>query len=424
MGYILCQNKKNGDLKDDFFYCRFGKKILLTFIFGLLLLVPNVNAEEKNEVTLNFNSGIIHDGYVEYSGIGKIQLFKNDELVTDISNNMVIDLNETEYKFIIKKENTSSVTGTLPVRLKINEKYYYPSTTDESFNLDSSKFSGVLNIELIRASITVNTEVKSIYIDIKSTGVIDFTKNKQYVVDFSNENELTNGLKTFVEFGQTLYYKKVNDGLLLTEDEKEAIIKVIGSNDENKATFEILNTSNLKEETFKGLHMKYTGSKLQYDGIEDGVINETRYDYYTRCNYDFVFRYDNEYKVLEGANQTLRINKIKDLIIRIEASFDLFKTNGKVYINDELLDENNYTAKEGSTIITLKEDYLKTLSKGTYTLKVTFNDDRYAITNFFIKEEIKNPETSDNISNYIIISITSLLLGGVFIYNKNKLFEN
>lgn len=161
------------------------KKILLTFIFGLLLLVPNVNAEEKNEVTLNFNSGIIHDGYVEYSGIGKIQLFKNDELVTDISNNMVIDLNEGEYKFIIKKENTSSVTGTLPVRLKINEKYYYPSTTDESFNLDSSKFSGVLNIELIRASVTVNTEVKSIYIDIKSTGVIDFTKNKQYVVDFS-----------------------------------------------------------------------------------------------------------------------------------------------------------------------------------------------------------------------------------------------
>lgn len=400
------------------------KKILLTFIFGLLLLVPNVNAEEKNEVTLNFNSGIIHDGYVEYSGIGKIQLFKNDELVTDISNNMVIDLNEGEYKFIIKKENTSSVTGTLPVRLKINEKYYYPSTTDESFNLDSSKFSGVLNIELIRASVTVNTEVKSIYIDIKSTGVIDFTKNKQYVVDFSNENELTNGLKTFVEFGQTLYYKKVNDGLLLTEDEKEAIIKVIGSNDENKATFEILNTSNLKEETFKGLHMKYTGSKLQYDGIEDGVINETRYDYYTRCNYDFVFRYDNEYKVLEGANQTLRINKIKDLIIKIEASFDLFKTNGKVYINDELLDENNYIAKEGSTIITLKEDYLKTLSKGTYNLKVTFDDDRYAITNFFIKEEIKNPETSDSISNYIIISITSLLLGGVFIYNKNKLFEN
>lgn len=400
------------------------KKILLTFIFGLLLLVPNVNAEEKNEVTLNFNSGIIHDGYVEYSGIGKIKLFKNHELVTDISNNMVIDLNEGEYKFIIKKENTSSVTATLPVRLKINEKYYYPSTTDESFNLDSSKFSGVLNIELIRASVTVNTEVKSIYIDIKSTGVIDFTKNKQYVVDFSNENELTNGLKTFVEFGQTLYYKKVNDGLLLTEDEKEAIIKVIGSNDENKATFEILNTSNLKEETFKGFHMKYIGSKLQYDGIEDGVINETRYDYYTRCNYDFVFRYDNEYKVLEGVNQTLRINKIKDLIIKIEASFDLFKTNGKVYINDELLDENNYTAKEGSTIITLKEDYLKTLSKGTYTLKVTFDDDRYAITNFFIKEEIKNPETSDNISNYIIISITSLLLGGVFIYNKNKLFEN
>lgn len=40
---------------------------------------------------------------------------------------------------------------------------------------------------------------------------------------FPNENELTNGLKTFVEFGQTLYYKKVNDGLLLTEDEKKQL---------------------------------------------------------------------------------------------------------------------------------------------------------------------------------------------------------
>ena len=71
-------------------------------IFGVLLLlisflfIINVKAESKNEVTLNFKGGIIHDGYVEYSKIAKVQLFKGEDLVADISNNMVIDLNEAE----------------------------------------------------------------------------------------------------------------------------------------------------------------------------------------------------------------------------------------------------------------------------------------------------------------------------------------
>lgn len=407
------------------------KKILLTFIFGLLLLVPNVNAEDvKNEVKLNFKGGTIHDGYVEYSEIGKIQLFKNDELVIDISNNMVIDLNDAEYKFVIKEietEDSTSPFGPSPVRLKINNWYYV--INNDSFKLDANNFSGDLNVELERKRVAFNIEVKNTYNDIKSTGVIDLTNGKEYVIDFSKTDELTEGLKSFADLDKTLYYQMFNESLLVTDDESVAVIKIVGNREENKAILTAVNVGDKKGDILKGLHMKYTGSALHYDNLDGditsgGIILETRTDYYTRCNYDFVFRYDNEYKVLEGVNQTLRINKIKDLIIKIDASFDLFKTNGKVYINDELLDENNYTAKEGSTIITLKEDYLKTLSKGTYNLKVTFDDDRYAITNFFIKEEIKNPETSDNISNYIIISITSLLLGGVFIYNKNKLFEN
>ena len=69
------------------------KNLLIIFTFGLVLFTTNVFAEEKNEVTLNFKGGTIHDGYVEYSEIAKVQLFKGDQLVTDVSNNMVIDLN-------------------------------------------------------------------------------------------------------------------------------------------------------------------------------------------------------------------------------------------------------------------------------------------------------------------------------------------
>ena len=64
--------------------------ILLIFclLFSLILPITTVYAESKNEVTLNFEGGIIHDGYVEYSKKAKLQLFKGEDLVVNISNNM------------------------------------------------------------------------------------------------------------------------------------------------------------------------------------------------------------------------------------------------------------------------------------------------------------------------------------------------
>lgn len=87
--------------------------ILLIFclLFSLILPITTVYAESKNEVTLNFKGGTIHDGYVEYSKKAKVQLFKGEDLVIDISNNMVIDLNEAEYKFVIEEIEDTSVTG-------------------------------------------------------------------------------------------------------------------------------------------------------------------------------------------------------------------------------------------------------------------------------------------------------------------------
>lgn len=87
--------------------------ILLIFclLVSLILPITTVYAESKNEVTLNFKGGTIHDGYVEYSKKAKLQLFRGEDLVTDISNNMVIDLNEAEYKFVIEEIEDSSITG-------------------------------------------------------------------------------------------------------------------------------------------------------------------------------------------------------------------------------------------------------------------------------------------------------------------------
>ena len=382
--------------------------ILLMICLLVSILFPTainkVYAESKNEVTLNFEGGIIHDGYVEYSKKAKLQLFKGEDLVVNISNNMVIDLNEAEYKFVIEEIEDTSVTGAnTSIRLKINN-WYYPiiaiNETKSTFKLDSSKFNGKLDIEFERRNIAVNTTVKNVYNDISSKGVIDLTDGKEYVIDFSKNDELTEGLKSFADLDKTLYYKRDNKGLLATENESEAVIKIVGNKSENKAILTAVNVGTKKSEVFKGFHTKYTGSALNYDGTEGGIINETRTDYYTRCTYDFTFQYvkeevsPKEYKFTEGANQTYTIDESKNATFRIDADYSLF-TN-KVYVDNKLVDSTNYDSKSGSTVITLKDEYLKTLSVGEHTLKVAFSDNGEAITKFTIKEKQQGTNIEDN----------------------------
>ena len=58
-----------------------------------------------------------------------------------------------------------------------------------------------------------------------------------------------------------------------------------------------------------------------------------------------------------------------------------------------LIDRSNYTAKEGSTIITLKASYLNTLSAGNHTVEILWTDGS-ASTTFTTKANI-----SDNSNN-------------------------
>ena len=413
------------------------KKIIFSIIVAFAMIL-GVNATEKNEVTLNFEGGIIHNDYVEYSKVANVQVFKDDNLVVDISNNMVIDLNESEYKFVIEEIENETVGVTKPgaVRLRINNWYYPISTsivegTKPSFKLESSKFNGKLNIKFEKANIAINTKVENIYNDISSKGVVDLTNGKEYVIDFSKNDELTEGLKSFADLEKTLYYKRNNNGLLLTDNENEAVIKIVGNKTKNNAILTAINVGNKKNEVFKGFHMQYTGAALDYNSTSDGIIYETRFDYYTRCTYEFTFKYVEdipevkEYQVIEGANQKYTIDKDSDMTFRIDADYSLF--DKKVYIDKILVDVNNYTSKEGSTIIVFNKDYVSTLNVGKHTLKVVFSDNNEALTNFeIIKEEkneiIKNPETIDNIEKYIAIGIVAVIgiIGSTLLIRKSK----
>ena len=129
------------------------------------------------------------------------------------------------------------------------------------------------------------------------------------------------------------------------------------------------------------------------------------------------------YEVTEGANQEYIITKDSEAKFKINADFRMFD-GGKVYVDDELVDPKNYTAESGSTIITLKKEYVDKLSIGKHTLKVVFSDGGQATTLFNVAKTtvpVENPNTLDNVMIYIVSGILSIIgITGAITFYKRK----
>jgi len=95
------------------------------------------------------------------------------------------------------------------------------------------------------------------------------------------------------------------------------------------------------------------------------------------------------YKILDGANSDWKQNTEETITIRGNGDFSKFVG---VKIDGNTIDAKNYTAKEGSTIITLTTDYLKTLSIGTHTFEIVWTDGS-ASTNFTVSKNNSGSET-------------------------------
>lgn len=91
---------------------------------------------------------------------------------------------------------------------------------------------------------------------------------------------------------------------------------------------------------------------------------------------------DSDYKIIEGANGTWTQNSDGTLTFRANGDFSKFTG---VKVDGTLIDAKNYTAVSGSTVITLKADYLKTLSGGTHKITVVYTDGECS-ANFEVKK--------------------------------------
>ena len=211
----------------------------------------------------------------------------------------------------------------------------------------------------------------------------------------------------------TAYYNVVNNKIV-SGDKNNSVFKLVIKDDH----LEILPTN---PDTFKttvsAIHENV--NSVEYSECDFGHDHHR----YGKYNVTINFIYGNKplYEVLDGANQTVTNG---ELSFRFNIEYSKFLENGKVYIDNNLVNSSNYTSSEGSTIITFNNNYVKTLPASLHTLKITV-DDGEVETTFTVANTTLNPQTGDNIMLYtstLGLSIIGLLLAGLYL--KKELFNN
>ena len=96
------------------------------------------------------------------------------------------------------------------------------------------------------------------------------------------------------------------------------------------------------------------------------------------------------YKFIEGANGSWTKNSGKNLSFKVNGEISRFTG---VKVDGTLIGNDKYTAVSGSTVVTLKKDYLETLSVGKHTLSVVYTDGE-CTTEFEVIADTK-PTTSE-----------------------------
>ncbi|MBM6971913.1 FIVAR domain-containing protein [Mordavella massiliensis] len=101
-----------------------------------------------------------------------------------------------------------------------------------------------------------------------------------------------------------------------------------------------------------------------------------------------------QYSIIQGAGQ--QVTADQDAVFASSADYNKFV---KVLIDGVELSADNYVVTEGSTVVTLKKEYVATLAEGTHTISIV-STDGIASTEFTVKknQDVK-PGDSDNIGD-------------------------
>ena len=143
--------------------------------------------------------------------------------------------------------------------------------------------------------------------------------------------------------------------------------------------------------------MKFTLPALTKDNVDNKVTVPVTItsENYEDVTVNVIIYISPEYRIIDGANSSWTQNTDGTVVIRGDGEFNRFHA---VKVDGKVIDRTNYDAKEGSTIITLKAEYLKTLSTGSHTFAIVWNNG-IAGTNFTVAANTSGNNSGNNSNN-------------------------
>ena len=159
-------------------------------------------------------------------------------------------------------------------------------------------------------------------------------------------------------------------------------------------------------------------AKKQYDALTDhekSLVSEA-----AKAKLESLLDDLKDYKIIKGDGSIWTKGTERGLEFTANGSYSKF---AGIEVDGETVNEENYTAISGSTVITLKPEYLETLSVGRHTLTVLYTDGK-AGCGFEIRAKADTAaQTGDesNMSIRIALAVLAALgAAGALLYGRQR----
>ena len=375
---------------DDFELDLNGKKITYTAGNEALMIVnANVIIKGNGKIESTYN-------YVRSVGIytkSKVTIMNGDfvggVLVSGegSDNKPEVNIKSGTYKFINVSGGASLVIDNANVDSTDYNGAAIGVSNGASLTINDGVYKGINNGIIITSSVE-QSSVKSVVIN---EGAFIGGDNGMFVNAFAIEGSNPvkikkasfigndSGIRLAVNNAESVLNQFLAEGSYYSPD-----LEVTKSGEESKTQKEI-----------SVLHSNNSGSNNQNEVVED-----------------------TEPKFLDGENQELNIGKDSTITFRINVKYDVFSNGGQVYVDDKLVDSKYYSLGEGSTIITLQNDFVKNLSVGEHTFTAKVNDTELSTMFKVLKNDNINPQTGDEI--FISLIAVMVCVAGAFTFLAHK----
>lgn len=130
-----------------------------------------------------------------------------------------------------------------------------------------------------------------------------------------------------------------------------------------------------------------------------------------------------DYKIIEGNGASIREDSKDSLKFVANGSYSKF---AGIKVDNSLVNADCYTAESGSTIITLKNEFLDTLSVGKHTISVLYTDGEAAGEFTITAKPAAAPDTGDTANASVWMGtwiVSTILLAFVLESKRRKIRE-